>query len=255
MLFREGGVGLTIEIEIRKFKNMNLTNGTVLEAFPSVGLVSTIASSYLISTLELDQICALESEDFPPISMVYSTKPKFPARIYAREDLNLAIFISEFPPPTKLHRPIAKRLLSWTMDQGCRRIISLEGLPKSGPKGKDQEPELVGVGSNTAAREELNKSGVPQLEVGMISGVSGVLLNEGRWIDFNIISLLAEAMPNFPDAHAAAKLVEGINKLIPEIEIESQPLIKQAGEMEKYLEMLKEQAKPAMSEPAVRMFR
>ncbi|UCD92925.1 MAG: proteasome assembly chaperone family protein [Methanobacteriota archaeon] len=250
----EGGGNLPIEIEIRKFKNINLSNGTVLEAFPSVGLVSTISSSYLISTLELDQICALESEDFPPISMVYSTKPKFPARIYAREDLNLAIFISEFPPPTKLHRPIAKTLLSWTMDQGCRRIISLEGLPKSGPKGTDQEPELVGVGSNKAAREELDKGGIPQLEVGMISGVSGVLLNEGRWDNFNVISLLAEAIPDFPDAYAAAKLVEGVNRLVPEIEIESKPLVKQAAEMERYLETLKEQAKPAMSEPVVRMF-
>lgn len=234
---------------------MNLTNGTVLEAFPSVGLVSTIASSYLISTLNLDQICALESEEFPPISMVYSTKPKFPARIYAREDLLLAIFISEFPPPTKLHRPIAKRLLSWTQDEGCRRIICLEGLPKAKPEEKKSEPELWGVGSNTAAREELDNGGVPQLEVGMISGVSGVLLNEGRWANFNVISLLAEAMPNFPDAHAAAKLVEGVNKLIPEIEIESQPLIKQAAEMERYLNTLKEQAKPAMSEPSVQMFR
>ena len=134
---KERGSNLAIDIEIRKFKDMNLTGGTVLEAFPSVGLVSTIASSYLISTLDLDQICALESEHFPPMSMVYATKPKFPARIYAREDLKLAVFISEFPPHTMLHRPLAKRLLSWTMDQGCRRILSLEGLPKP---GRELEP-------------------------------------------------------------------------------------------------------------------
>lgn len=245
---------MAVEIEIRKFKDMKLTNGTVLEAFPSVGLVSTIASSYLISTLNLDQICALESDDFPPISMVYSRKPKFPARIYAREDLNLAIFISEFPPPTKVHRPLAKTLLSWAMDQGCRRIISLEGLPRPEHEDKKKEPELVGVGSNTVAREELDDGGIPQFEVGMISGVSGVLLNEGRWANYNVISLLADAMPNFPDAHAAAKLVDGVNRLIPEIQIESEPLIRQAEEMEIYLNTLKEQAKPAMSEPAVRMF-
>jgi uncharacterized protein len=244
---------LSIEIEIRKFKNMNLSGGTVVEAFPSVGLVSTIASSYLISTLNLDQICALESEAFPPISMVYSTKPKFPARIYAREDLKLAVFISEFPPRTKLHRPLARRLLSWAQDQGCTRVISLEGLPKSTPK--DQEPELRGVGSVDAAREELDKAGIEQMEIGMIPGVSGVLLNEGRWVGYTVISLLADAIPNQPDAFAAAKLVDGINKLISEIEIESEPLLKQANEMEAYINTLKEQAKPAMDEPVVRMFR
>jgi len=244
---------MTIEIEIRKFKNMNLANGTVLEAFPSVGLVSTIASSYIISTLNLDQICALESDAFPPMSMVYSTKPKFPARIYAREDLSLAVFISEFPLSTKLHRPLARRLLSWSMDQGCRRIVSLEGLPKSNSEG--EEPRLLGVGSNTTAREELNGAEIEQMEIGMIPGVSGVLLNEGRWSNYNVISLLADAIPDFPDAHAAAKLVEGVNKLIPELEIGAEPLIKQAAEMEKYLNTMKEQARPAMSEPAVQMFR
>jgi uncharacterized protein len=232
---------------------MNLTNGTVLEAFPSVGLVSTIASSYMIATLNLDQICALESEDFPPMSMVYSTKPKFPARIYAREDLKLAVFISEFPPKTKLHRPIARRLLSWSMDQGCRRIISLEGLPSS--KALQEEPRLMGVGSNAAAREELEKGGIEQMEIGMIPGVSGVLLNEGRWQSFNVISLLADAVPDIPDAYAAAKLVEGIDKLIPEMHIETEPLLKQATEMEAYLNTMKEQAQPAMSEPVVQMFR
>ncbi len=244
---------MTIEIEIRKFKNMNLTNGTVLEAFPSVGLVSTIASSYMISTLNLDQICALESDAFPPMSMVYSTKPKFPARIYAREDLRLAVFISEFPPRTTLHRPLARRLLSWSMDQGCRRIVSLEGLPRSNAEG--EEPRLLGVGSNTAAREELDGAKIEQMEVGMIPGVSGVLLNEGRWGNFNVISLLADAIPDFPDAYAAAKLVEGVNKLIPELEIEAEPLIKQAAEMDRYLNTLKEQAQPAMTEPVVQMFR
>ena len=232
---------------------MNLTNGTVLEAFPSVGLVSTIASSYIISTLNLDQICALESEAFPPMSMVYSSKPKFPARIYAREDLKLAVFISEFPPKTALHRPIAKTLLSWSMDQGCRRIISLEGLPKSKPQ--QEEPRLMGVGSNTAAREELDTGGIEQMEIGMIPGVSGVLLNEGRWQNFNVISLLADAVPDIPDAYAAAKLVEGIDKLIPELKIETEPLLKQATEMEKYLNTMREQAEPAMTEPAVQMFR
>ncbi|MEE9223576.1 MAG: PAC2 family protein [Thermoplasmata archaeon] len=244
---------MAIEIEIRKFKDMNLTGGTVLEAFPSVGLVSTIASSYLISTLDLDQICALESEHFPPMSMVYATKPKFPARIYAREDLKLAVFISEFPPHTMLHRPLAKRLLSWSMDQGCRRILSLEGLPK--PGSHDVEPELKGVGSIDAARAELEKSGIEQMKIGMIPGVSGVLLNEGRWVGFNVISLLADAIPDNPDAFAAAKLVEGINKRIPEIDIESEPLLKRAAEMENYINTLREQAEPAMGEPSVQMFR
>ena len=57
--------------------------GTVIEAIPSVGLVSTIAATYMLTNLPVDQVCALDSEDFPPLSMVYKYRPKFPVRIYA----------------------------------------------------------------------------------------------------------------------------------------------------------------------------
>ena len=84
---------MTPEIEFRKFKEVDLKGAPVIEGFPGVGILGAIAASYLIETLSLDQICALESEDFPPVSMIYSAKPKFPARIYAREDIKLAVFI------------------------------------------------------------------------------------------------------------------------------------------------------------------
>lgn len=70
-------------IEIRKFKDIDLKGATIIEGFPSVGLVGTIVATYLIDYLKLDQICAVDSEGFPPTSMIYVTKPKFPARIYA----------------------------------------------------------------------------------------------------------------------------------------------------------------------------
>lgn len=246
---------MPVKIEIRKFKDMDLRGGTVIEGFPSVGMVSTMACSYLISALSLDQICALESDDFPPMSMIYSTKPKFPARIYAHEDPKIAVFITEFPLPNKLHRPIARRLLSWAEEQGCERIISLEGLPVKEISGQGNKPNVWAVGSTDAARKELEEAKIDQLDVGMIAGVTGVLLNEGRWIGFRIISLLAEARPDIPDALSAARLIEKINTLIPEVNIDAVPLYKQAEEIEAHFEKLKAQAEPAIKEPPVQMFR
>lgn len=251
------GCEMTIEIEVRKFKDFDLRGGTIVEGFPTVGLVSTIACSYMISTLNLDQICALESEDFPPVSMVYSMKPKFPARIYAREDVKLAVFITEFPLPTKLHRPIARSILSWAAEQGCERVISLEGLPADQIEEDiaRKSPAVWGVGSTDEARKELVESGIEQLDVAMISGVSGVLLNEGRWRGIRVASLLAEAKPEFPDANAAAELVKAADLLIPEVEIDLEPLYEQAREIEASFKKLEQQAKPVIKEPHVAMFR
>ncbi len=231
---------------------MDLRGGSVLEAIPTVGLSSTIACSYLISTLQLDQISALDSDEFPSVSMIYSKKPKFPARIYAREDLKLAVFISEMPLPATIHRPLAGTLLSWARDQGCSEIVCLEGLPVS--EGGKRPLRLWGVGSTDRAREKLEKSEIEQLETGMVSGVSGVLLNEGRWVKFNVISLVAETRAFMPDAMAAAKLVEGVDKLLPQVTVPIEPLYEQAEVIESQLATLREQAKPAM-EGLVQMYR
>src|SRR2546428_7113372 len=106
------------EIAFRTFKEVNLAGGTVIEAIPSVGLVSTIAATYMITNLPTDQICAIDSDDFPPLSMVYAYKPKFPVRIYAMPETKLAIFIAEVPLPPRVHRALGLELLRWsTMDR------------------------------------------------------------------------------------------------------------------------------------------
>ncbi|MBU0497658.1 MAG: PAC2 family protein [Candidatus Thermoplasmatota archaeon] len=243
-----------VTIEIKKFKDMDLSSGTIIEGSPGVGLVSTIAATYLIDYLKLDQICAFDSEDFPPTSMIYASKPKFPARIYASSKHKLGIFLTEFTPPPLIHRPIAKTLLSWCKEQKVRRVISTEGLPspsKCAPSEyqDDGNPQVFGVGSNNTARKEITKAKIPSLKTGMIYGVSGVLLNEGRWGNYPIITLLAEACPELPDALAAARILEALDKLIPEIQIDTKPLYEESKKIEEYLKNLRKQAEIPPTEP------
>ena len=232
------------EVEIRTFKDVDLKGGTVVAAFPSVGLVSTIASTYLISTMQADQVCALESEDYPSLSMIYAKKPKFPARVYALRESKVAIFICEVPLPSKAHRPTAHALLRWSQAHGVRQIVALEGLPGN-EAASGGDPAVWGVGSTDRAREELDKCKIPQLETGMIAGVSGVLLNEGRWRNFDVIALLAEARSDVPDAHSAVALTRGLDVLLPELEVDLGPLQEQARTLETHLKRLKQQAKRA----------
>lgn len=238
------GVECMAEVEIRTFEDVDLKGGTVVAAFPSVGMVSTIAATYLITMMRVDQVCALESEDFPALSMIYAKKPKFPARVYALRDRRFAIFICEVPLAGRAHRPVAHALLRWAQVHGCRQIVSLEGLP-SEPAGQGV-PGVWGVGSTDRAREELDRRGIRQLESGMIAGVSGVLLNEGRWQGYDVIALLAEARPDQPDATAAVALTHTLDDLLPELEVDLGPLKEQAKALESHLRRLKQQAKPAV---------
>src|SRR3989442_14353911 len=83
----------------------------------------------MITNLPRDQICATDSDAFPPLSMVYAYKPKFPVRIYAMPETKLAIFIAEVPLPPRVHRALGLELLRWSTMHRCRQIVSLEGLP------------------------------------------------------------------------------------------------------------------------------
>jgi uncharacterized protein len=244
-----------LKIEIRDFKKMDLEGAMVVDGFPSVGLVSTIVATHLISNLHLDQIAALDSEHFPPISMVYDSKPKFPARIYASESVKLAVFLAEFTPAPQLARDIAKTMLSWTREHYCSLIVSPVGIPMEEKPETPEKIEPLGVGSSERARQRLAKSGIEQLRVGIIGGISGILLNEGRWSNFDVISLTVKAHRQYPDARAAAKVIEAVNKLKPELKIDTKPLLDQAEEIENRLKILRQQAAPVEAPPRLEIYR
>jgi uncharacterized protein len=245
----------TPAVEIRPFKQMDLGGGVVIEGFPSVGLVTTIAATYFISSLSLDQIAAIDSPWFPPVSMIYAEKPKFPGRIYASAEHKIAVFLSEFTPAPYLDRFIARAILTWAREQKCSLVISPCGVPMLEERAAERPEKLLihGVGTTDQARQMLRKSGVHVLEFGVVPGISGALLNEGRWSNFDLIALLVEAYQGIPDAKAAGAVVEAIDALLPQIQLDVSPLYREAERIESRLKAFREQAKPveAPRPPAV----
>jgi len=230
-----------MEIIMHRYKEMDLEDSTVINGFPSTSLINSIVASYLVNVLNLDQICGLDSDEFPPVSMIYDSKPKFPARIYADEKAKIVVFLSEFTPYPPMARNVAKTVLSFAEEAGCSRIISPETqiLDEDGFK-------LFGIGSTDAARKELEQLEIEQLIHSMIPGVSGVLLNEGKIRDLKVLVPIAQKGNNISDARIAAHVIEMIDKLIPTIRIDLEPLYNEAENVEKHLTSLRKQAaKPA----------
>lgn len=227
------------EITIYPFKDFDLKGATVINGFPTAGLASAIIANYLIGALKLDQIAALDSLDFPPVSMIYDGKPKFPARIYGDEKSKIAVFLSEFTPLSYLVRPLANVMFDFIEKKKCSRIIAPEAMHIH-----DGNYEIYGVGSTDSARKAIDKLGIKQISHGIIAGVSGVLLNEGRRRNFDVITMLAPVKPDIPDARAAAIMIENISKAI-KIKIDVEPLNQEAERIEKRIKNLREQSKVA----------
>ena len=236
------------DLQVHEFEDVDLRGATVIDGFPSVGLVSTITANYLIDVLELQQIGIMDSKFFPTVSIVRNGVPLYPVRIYAGK--GVCVFISEFQPAPKLIRPIAETILQFAKRKGATTIISPEGLvlDQEG-EGGEEEVAVYALGSTQGTRDLLAKHEIQQFGNGIITGVSGVLLNLGKKENINAISILAEANPNYPDARAAAKVIEAIDKLLPHIQIDVKPLYTEAENIEKTLRMMQKQAAPAQQHP------
>lgn len=242
------------EIKILEYKKMNLNDSTVIDGIPSSGLGSTILANYLIGQRNLDQIAAVDSEDFPPISMIYDSKPKYPARIYAGEVDRLAVFLSELRPQIKLDRSVAKSIMSWAKKQNCNRIISTHQLPLDEATESNFNLAIYGVGSTDSARRQLKDAGIEELQIGMITGIPGVLLNEGRWLNFDVCVIVIFALPETANIRIAATLIDPVKRLIPNVDIDVKPLLEQAEKIEERLKVLRKQAQPVMPSTTPKLY-
>src|SRR6266702_3404644 len=220
-------------IQIYELKRMDLRGATVIDGFPSVGLVSSIVANYLINALNLTQIGIMDSIYFPTVALVRDGQPMNPVRIYAGPKVDdrdqVVVFISEFQPPPNLIKAIAATVLDWAQDARCNLLVCPEGLIVDAREDEgERQVEVYGIGSTDKAMDMIRKNDITVFEEGVITGVAGVLLNEGRKRDFDVITLLSEAHPDYPDARAAARAIEVIDKLLLHTELDARPLYEEA---------------------------
>lgn len=236
------------DVEICNFEEVDLKDATVIAGFPSIGLVSTIAANYLIDALNLKQIGCVTSPEFPALSVVHTGEPLSPVRIYCGSQADIrkiVVFVSEFKPKPNLINAISDAIMQWAKEKKCKLLISPEGMVVEGSE-ENATVEAYAIGSTEQARNALMSKNIPQFKNGIIAGVSGVLLNIGKQCNFDVISILAEAHPNYPDARAAAAAINVI-ALLMGVEINVTPLYEESERIEKQLQKFHKQAKPMVS--------
>ena len=241
------------QVRIYEIKRVDVEGAIVIDGFPSVGLVSSIVANYLIDTLEMEQIGIVESPAFPTVSLVRNGQPQHPVRIYAgtparganlggRVPDRIVAFVSEFhPAPTVIH-PLATAILDWVQEQRCSMVVSPEGLlvertvdGHKGPGPRLQDVKVYGVASTRKARELYIEPNMLPFQEGVITGIAGVLLNEGRRRGFDVLTFLAEAQADYPDARAAAKVIETVNRILLRSPLDPVPLYHEAERIEQQL--------------------
>ncbi|MEM3396149.1 MAG: PAC2 family protein [Thermoplasmata archaeon] len=254
------------DVQIYELKKMDLKNAIVIDGFPSVGLVSSIVANFLITELRLEQIGIIDAPQFPVVSLIKNSEPHHPVRIYAGSKTTskgdgdkLVVFTSELQPPPNMVKVIATTMLDWIEEQKCGLLVSPEGLviEDGSPEERRAEMKVYGVGSTRKARELLVEPNVFPFTEGIITGIAGVLLNEGKIRDFDVICLLAEAYQDIPDARAAAKVIEVLDRILLHTKLDAKPLYDEALRIEKELQRIREKSKTqkAVAPPTSSIYR
>ena len=228
------------ELRIKETAPIDVEGGFLINGFPSTGIISAIAAEFIINGSQLEPAAIIDSDSFPPISIVKNGSPNYPTRIFVNNDLKAAIFSSYIVLDVSLHRNVARMMLNWASEKKCSTIISSITI-------RSDSQEIMGIASTGDARGKLVDSGIKIVENAAIPGIPGVLLNEGMTNAQNVIVLLVGSKSDAPDLRAAYSLCDGLSKLVPGISCNLSLLEKQAKQIEQEMEQVETESRDLSS--------
>lgn len=226
------------DIAIREIKPINIEGGYLIDGFPYAGLANAIATESMINTVRFEIAGVIDSDLFPPLTIIKDGVPNFPARIFVNNDLRVAVFSSYLTPHESLHRQVAKAMLEWANKHKCAYIISSSAI-------RSEEPDsIIGVGSTDDAKKKLKDADIPLLSQGTIPGIPGILLNEGVLSNTNVIVLLFNSKESGPDFRAGAQVCMAMSKMVPGTSCDLKSLLQEAEVVEQNMKKTEEDAEP-----------
>ena len=194
---------------------------------PDVGLVGLIATSYLISELNLEEIAYMDSDLLPPVVVLHKGLPHAPLRIYGNQ--NLIAVISELAIPAPAIYSIMREIVDWGQAKKVKRMVSMGGIPIENRQSIN-EPEVFAAASNQELLDMLSKNGLKSLNEGYIVGPQALSMRYSISKKMQAIAILAQSFYNYPDPQAAAMALKELSK-ISDIKVDLSKLLEKGEEI------------------------
>ncbi len=224
-------------VEIILDSKQNLKDYTLIEGFPGIGLVGTIAAGYIIEKRKMKQIGYIYSKQFPPITSIHEGKVSFPARVYKDDKKKIVVIISEFIIPTNTVYDLAETIVDFVKKNKIKKVISLAGMTSS-----ESTKKVFAIVSDKKTADLITKKGINLVKEGVTTGVSGVLIAKCTAEKIPSITLLAESPYSYPNPAASAKLIKSLNEIIS-LGVNVKELLEEASKIENKLRSMISQMK------------
>ena len=239
------------DVRIVDTREESLKGAMMVVGFPTHGLVGSVAASYLVHSLDMSLVAYMISEEFPPTVIMEEGVVSAPVRLYAsklvcgvdRSCDQLVVVIADIQPPVHMLNRLGRVLLDWAEAKGVQLIVTIEGQPiESEVRG---DARVVAM-ANRAAAPLLEKYHF-QAANGVVTGLAGGILLGAIGRVTPVLCFVAQAHKDYPDARAAAKVIETANPLVPLIVLDTKPLRDKARQIESEVRKTLQQTRESMS--------
>ena len=203
------------------------SEATMLIGLPDVGLVGLIATSYIISELDLEEVAYMASDLLPPVVVLHEGLPHAPLRIYGNK--NFIAVISELAIPVKALHTVMRALVDWGQAKKVKMMVAMGGIPIEN-RQTITEPKVYGAASSKELLDMLSKKELSILNEGYMVGPQALAMRYCAEKKIPAIALLAQSFYNYPDPEAAAMTLKELSK-ITEIKIDVAKLLEQGEEI------------------------
>ena len=207
---------------------------TIIEGFPGFGLVSTIATEFLIDHLDAKFIGKFASEKIPAIVALHKGQIIEPIGIFYDERNNIVI-VRAIANVNGMEWEITESIKALAEEIRAKEIISIEGISSD---QKPPEPEAFFFTKDAEKKKQLSALELREIDEGIIVGVTASLLTKLP----NTTFLFTEASSELPDSRAAAKIIEVLDSYL-KLKVDFKPLIKKAEDFESKIKQILLQTK------------
>lgn len=212
----------------------------IIEGFPGLGFVGTIATEYLIEKLNAKPIGYIWSDKMPPIATVHHNRLRKLFEIFYVKEKNI-VLMHALSGIKGIEWQLADAVLDVARQLKAKEIISLEGV--GSPFGAPMSRTFYYTNDSATEKKLAKLSGPERLTEGMIVGVTGAIMERSpKSIPSSFI--FSETHSNLPDSKAASQLVQVLDKYLG-LKVDPKPLAKEAQNVEAKLKELMQKSKQA----------
>ncbi len=218
----------TSKLEIHEYPYARFERPNVVVGFPEVGLVGTIAASYLVQRLKLPELGYVESILEPAVVVIQKGEPKFPIRLFGGQ--NLVVFLSDIPLTPRFASELTNEIVKWSLRNKAQLLIGMTGIPSEERMDMEGAPKVFGATNIKEKDSMFKKLGLEYFDEGVLVGSYALLLKRCLISNQPNVTLLSEAHLQFPDPGAAAAIINALNPLLS-INIDVKPLLEESEQI------------------------